>query len=434
MPNRKPGKHALAFIAITMAIDMAGVGIIIPVMPELIRALAPVSIGEAAGIGGWLVFAYAGMQFFFAPIAGNLGDRFGRRPVLLLALVGLAIDYLVMALAPVLWLLFAGRIAAGVAGSTWSVANAYVADISGESERARNFGVVSAAAAAGLVLGPAIGGLLGAIDVRMPFYVAAALTAANALYGWLVLPETLSPVNRRPFEWRRANPIGGLDQVRRYPTVLGIMAALFLMQVATQALVHIWAFFNAEKFGWSPLQIGLSVTFYGITLAAIQGGLTGPVVKRFGEVNAGLIGLAAGLAAYLIFAFASVGWMMYAGIIIGCFGGFVTPSMQALMTRRVPPNAQGELQGAITCTLAITVVTGPLIMTQLFAAFTAPGAPYFPGAPFLASAFLIIASAILFKAVAQQGAQKEETVPFDPPCNRAMHSDDAEKTHAKSGL
>ncbi len=420
MAAKPVGEHALTFIAITMAIDMAGVGIIIPVMPDLIQELSPVSVGEAAGVGGWLVFSYAVMQFFFAPVAGNLSDRFGRRPVLLAALGGLAVDYVFMALAPVLWMLFLGRVIAGVAGATWSVANAYVADVSDEANRARNFGIVSAASAAGLILGPSIGGVLGEIDTRAPFYAAAILTAINMVYGWIVLPETLRPENRRAFAWGRANPLGGLGEIAQYGAVLGILGAFFLMQIATQSLVYIWAFFNKEVFDWSNLQIGLSVTFYGITLALFQGGLTGPVVKRLGEVPTALLGLGAGLVAYGFFAFADQSWMMYAGIVVGCVGGFVTPSMQSLMTRAAPPYAQGALQGAITSTIAITVVLGPIIMTQLFAAFTDAEGLYFPGAPFFLSGLLIIASAVLFRAVtlrlrAAGGIRNEEGLSRDAP-------------------
>ncbi len=399
MAAKPIGEHALTFIAVTMAIDMAGVGIIIPVMPDLIRELSPVSVGEAAGIGGWLVFSYAVMQFFFAPVAGNLSDRFGRRPVLLAALGGLAIDYVFMALAPALWMLFVGRVIAGIGGATWSVANAYVADVSDGANRAKNFGIVSAASAAGLILGPSIGGILGDIDARAPFYAAAVLTAINMVYGWIVLPETLKPENRRAFSWRRANPLGGLGEISKYGAVLGILGAFFLMQIATQSLVYIWAFFNKEVFAWSNLQIGLSVTFYGLTLALFQGVLTGAVVKRLGEVATALLGLGAGIVAYSLFAFADQSWMMYAGIVIGCVGGFVTPSMQSLMTRAAPANAQGALQGAITSTIAITVVLGPIIMTQLFDTYTDEEGRYFPGAPFFLSGLLIIASGVLFRAV-----------------------------------
>lgn len=382
-----------------MAIDMAGVGIIIPIMPELVQELGAGSVGKAASIGGWLVFVYAIMQFLFAPIAGALGDQFGRRPVLLFALAGLAIDYFVMALAPTLLLLFISRAIAGIAGSTWPVANAYVTDISDQKIRARNFGIVSAAGGAGLVLGPAIGGLIGEYGVRLPFYVAGILTALNVAYGLFVLPESLKPENRRTFNIKRANPIGGLLKVSGYPLVPGVLSALFLMQLATQALITIWAYFTKERFGWSPTEIGLSVTYYGILLAIIQGGLTGPAVTRFGEKNTALIGLGLGLIAYLMFSVASTGWIMYLGIIFGVFGGFVTPAMQAIMTEKVPANAQGELQGAITSVLAITVIIGPLFMTQLFAYFTTTNAIYFPGAPFLASALLVVLSAIVFSIV-----------------------------------
>ncbi|MEM9170828.1 MAG: MFS transporter, partial [Pseudomonadota bacterium] len=316
------------------------------------------------------------------------------------ALAGLAVDYLIMAFAGALWLLFLGRVLAGVAGSTWAVANAYVADIADEESRAKSFGIVSAAGAAGLILGPAIGGLLGAVDVRTPFYAAAALTAANVVYGYFVLPETLTPENRRPFEWRRANPLGGLAHVRRYPLIVGILSAFFLMHMANQSLAHIWAFYVKEKFDWNTLQTGVSITFYAITVAVAQGALTGPVVKRFGERRAILFGLISGFCGFVMLATAGVGWLLYVAMIIGACAGFVTPSMQSLMTRAAPANAQGELQGAITSTLAITVITGPLLMTQLFSAFTDDVGVYFAGAPFFLSALIFVATAVLFFSVA----------------------------------
>lgn len=394
--DRSGNRHALAFICLTMALDMAGVGIILPVMPDLIQELGASSIGNAAGLGGWLVFAYAIMQFFFSPIAGALGDQFGRRPVLLVALAGLAIDYFVMALAPTLVLLFISRLIAGIAGATWPVANAYVADISDQKKRARNFGLVSAAGGAGLILGPSIGGLIGEYGVRLPFYAAGILAALNVLYGFFVLPESLQPEGRRAFNIKRANPIGGLIKVSGYKLVPGVLGALFLMQLATQALITIWAYFTLERFDWSKAEIGLSVTFYGILLAVVQGALTGPAVTRFGETKTVLVGLGMGLIAYLIFTVADQGWMMYAGIAVGVFGGFVTPAMQAIMTGKVPANAQGELQGAIASVLAITVIIGPLFMTQLFGYFTTISPIYFPGSPFLASAALMVVSALVF--------------------------------------
>ena len=385
-----------------MAIDMAGVGIIIPVMPDLLQALGAQSIGSAASTGGLLVVAYALMQLVFSPIAGALGDQFGRRPVLLVSLAGLAIDYFVMAVTPTLLLLFISRVVAGIAGATWPVANAYVADISDKKNRAKNFGIVSAAGAAGLILGPGIGGLLGDYSVRLPFIVAGVLTAANVIYGVFVLPESLKKEDRRTFDLARANPVGGLLQVSGYPKISGVLSALFIMQLATQALVVIWAYFAAERFNWSSSEIGMSITFYAMLLAAVQGGLTGPFVKKFGETKTALIGFGLGLISYMIFTVANAGWMMYVGIAFGVFGGFVTPAMQAIMTNRVPTNVQGELQGAITSVLSITIVIGPLVMTQLFSKFTSEGAPYFPGAPFLASAILVSLSAVLFAFVMRE--------------------------------
>lgn len=438
MTAKPPGKNAIRFIAITMAIDMAGVGLILPVMPDLIRDLAPMSVGNAAGIAGWLVFAFAAMQFFCAPIAGNLGDRFGRRPVLLIALAGLSIDYLIMAVAPTLWMLFIGRMLAGLAGSTWAVANAYIADVSDPESRAKNFGIVSAAGAVGLVLGPAVGGVLGSIDPRTPFYAAAAMAAANCLYGWFVLPETVKAENKRDFEWQRANPIGGILQVRSYPMVLGILGALFVLHIANQSIAHIAPFFAKELLDWSTLEIGLATTFYGVCLAGIQGGLTGPTVKKFGEIKAVFLGLAAGAATYSLLSIASTGWMIYAFIFLNAFGGFATPSMQSLMTRAAPANAQGALQGAIASTLAVTVVIGPLLMTQLFSFFTRPDHFYFVGAPFLASAFFALGSMAIFALVVRRGVKAptqqtaSDTIASNPDIAGAVMDGDASGANTPS--
>ncbi|MEM9706774.1 MAG: TCR/Tet family MFS transporter [Pseudomonadota bacterium] len=405
-------KNALRFIAAVIAIDMAGVGIIIPVMPDLIEALGGAQIGDAAALGGWLVFAYAGLQFICAPIAGNLGDRFGRRPVLLAALAGLAVDYLIMGFAGSLAVLFLGRALAGVAGSTWSVANALIADISSAKDRARNFGIVSAASAAGLVLGPAIGGILGDFGPRVPFFGAAFLTLAAFVFGWSVMPETLKPANRRPFEWARANPFGSLFEASKRQYVGGILIASFILQLANQSLVHIWAYYTKAKFAWTPLEIGLSVTFYGIAVAVVQGGLTGPIVNRFGEQRVVIGGLIAAAFGYLALAVAPSAAPIFFAMILGAFGGLATPAMQAIITKATPADAQGALQGAVTSVVAIATVVGPVMMTQIFRAFTEPGAAYFPGAPFAASAGLTAISLLVFFATKNAKAKAAIVVPM----------------------
>ncbi len=400
MPHRKPGKKALLFILITVLIDTMGMGVIIPVIPELIMELTGEGLSRAAVYGGWLGFVYAGLQFVFAPILGNLSDRFGRRPVLLYAVGSLGIDYILMGLAPTIRWLFVGRAIAGIAGASFTPAHAYIADVTPPEKRAQSFGLMGAAFGAGFILGPALGGLLGELGPRAPFFAAAALSLLNVTYGFFVLPETLDPAQRRKFDWRRANPVGALMQIRRHPMVLGLLAALFLWQVAHQAMPSTWSFYTMYKFGWSEAMVGASLAFVGAIMVMGQSTLPRIVIPRLGERRTALIGFVAGGTGYLGYAFATQSWMMFAWLLTWLLGALVMPSIQSLMTHRVPADAQGELQGAVGSLYGLSSFIAPPVMTQLFRHFTADDAPVqFPGAAFVLAAVLVVGSmALLWKA------------------------------------
>lgn len=390
-------KRAIPFVALVVFIDMMGVSIIIPIMPDLITSLSTADISDAAGIGGYLLAAYAVMQLVFAPIMGALSDRFGRRPVLLLALAGLVADYLLMALAPSLVWLFVGRILAGIMGATWPVANACVADISTKETRAGFFGIVAGAAGVGFVFGPLLGGALSGFGVRAPFYAAAGLTFVAVAIGLFLLPETLRSENKRRFEWSRANPIGGLMKIGSYQSVLGIIAAMFLMQFAWTSFMVVWPYFTIEAFGWGRFEIAISVALYGLLILVVQGGLTGPVTKRFGNVPVCVFALVLGVGMYGIYGFLTVGWVAYVLIFVSAPTAFSGPIMQTLMTERVAEDQQGELQGVIGSVMAVNAFIAPIVMTQIFRVFTAEDAPiYLPGAPFILSAVLIVLCLITF--------------------------------------
>jgi len=393
MPNRR----AILFIFITLLIDSIGFGIIMPVLPELIMQVSGTSLSQAARYGGWLYFVYAFAQFFSAPVIGNLGDRFGRRPVLLSALFALGIDYLVMGIAPTLAWLFVGRCISGIVGASYSPAYAYIADVTPPEKRAQNFGFVSAAFGLGFVLGPAIGGLLGSFGSRTPFFVAAGLALANATFGLLALPESLPRERRRAFEWSRANPFGTLMQLRKQPVVVGLAGVAFLWILGHQVLPSTWAFYTMLRFGWSEAAVGLSLAAAGIVMAISQGGLTKILVPKLGgEQRAALVGLLSGAAVYCCYAFAPSGWVMYIGILGWGLAAMSWPSLNALMSQQVPPNAQGELQGGLASLSSLAAILGPPLMTQLFGTFSdTAAAVYFPGAPFLAAALLALASAMI---------------------------------------
>lgn len=397
MSSRAPGKLAFVFVLLTVLMDTIGLGIIIPVTPELIMELTGEGLSRAAIFGGWLAFSYAIMQFVCAPILGNLSDRFGRRPVLLYSVASLGIDYLLMAMAPTIAWLFVGRALAGVAGASFTTAYAYITDISPPGKRAQNFGMIGAAFGAGFILGPAIGGLLGGYGARAPFFVAAVLSLANFVYGFFVLPETLAQDKRREFKWRRANPIGTLLQIRRHPAVIGMLAALFLWQIAHQVMPSIWTYYTMLKFGWSEREVGYSLGLVGLLLVGVQAGLIQLLIDRLGEQRTVYFGFAMMATGFAGFAFSSEGWMMYAFCVPFALGGVGMPALRGMMANQVPENAQGELQGALSSIVSLTAIVAPLFMTQLFGYFTAdPGSLYFPGAPFLSAAVLVVASILWF--------------------------------------
>lgn len=390
----KNRKAAIGFIFITLLIDITGLGLIIPVMPKLIEELLHTSdVSKASQYAGWLTFAYAITQFVFAPVLGNLSDKYGRRPVLLFSLLGFGIDYLFLSFAPTIGWLFVGRVIAGVTGASFTTASAYIADISNNENRAQNFGMIGAAFGLGFILGPLIGGLLGELGPRVPFFVAAGLALLNAAYGYFVLPESLDKEHRRAFEWRRANPIGSLLQLRKYPAVSGLIISMILIYIAGHSVQSNWSFFNIERFNWSPKMIGISLGIVGLLVGGVQGGLVRVVNPKIGNEKSIYLGLGLYALGLLLFAFATEGWMMFVFLIPYCLGGIAGPALQSIISGHVPPNEQGELQGALTSLMSATSIVGPPLMTNLFAYFTKKEAPvYFPGAAFFLGALLMIAS------------------------------------------
>lgn len=381
-------RRTLIFVCLVVFLDMIGIGLIIPVMPELIKGLTDTSTSDAAPIGGWLLATYAICLFFAAPILGGLSDRFGRRPVLLLALFGFALDYFAMAFAPTIGVLFVARAVSGMCGGTFTAANAAIADVATENSRARNFGLIGGAAGAGLVLGPAFGGILGDLGVRYPFLAAGVITLCSTAYGYFAFKETLSLDKRRQFSWKRANPLGNFVQIKSYPVVLWLLAATFFYYYSQQALNAVWTYYTIERFNWSELQNGLSVALYGASLGAVQALLTRPAANRFGEVPVAIFSLAIGTLIYVGMGLSTVGWMLYVCIVIGAFHGFAFPLMQTMMTRIIPDNAQGELQGAVSAVVSITAALSPITMTMIFNAYTDEVGAYRPGMPFFAAAIL----------------------------------------------
>jgi len=407
MPPRKPGKRALLFVLVTVLLDSMGFGVIIPVMPELIMELTGEGLSRAAVYGGWLGFVYAGLQFLFAPILGNLSDRFGRRPVLLYAVGSLGLDYVVMGFAPTIGWLFAGRALAGIAGASFTPAHAYIADVSPPEKRAQSFGMMGAAFGAGFILGPALGGMLGGLGPRAPFFAAAGLSLLNFTYGYFVLPETLDRSRRRAFDWRRANPVGTLLQIRKHPVVLGLLAVVFLWQVAHQVMPSTWSFYTMYKFSWTEVLVGASLAFVGTIMVLGQSTLPRVVIPRLGERRSAMIAMTVGGIGYAGYAFATEGWMMFAWLVTWLLGALTMPSIQALMSHRVAADSQGELQGAVGSLHSLSAIIAPPLMTQLFRFFTADDAPiHFPGAPFLLSSSLAIVGLLIFWRVTRSDTRE----------------------------
>lgn len=409
MPEPQASRHALAFIFITMLVDTIGLGIIIPVTPKLITELTGQSMSDAARWGGWLFFVYALMQFLCAPAIGNLSDRFGRRPVLIASLAMLGVDYLITGLAPTIIWLFVGRLLSGIAGAAYPTANAYIADVSPPEKRAANFGLVGAAFGIGFVVGPAIGGLLGQYGSRLPFYVSAGIAFCNALYGLVVLKESLPMDRRRKFEWWRANPLGALLALRRFPALLGLFGVMILMRLGHDANPVIWTYYTMLKFHWSPAQVGYSLMTVGAMMTVVFSVLTRVVIPRIGETRAAYLGLSCGAIGFMGYAYATQGWMLYPWMAVWVIMGLVGPSLNAIMSMQVGPTEQGELQGALASLGSLTSVAAPPILANLFGYFTNQAAPiYFPGAAFFAaSLFLALAALALWRVRVRQAPPLE---------------------------
>ena len=379
----------------------------IPVLPDLIKELVagdlatPAAIASRASLwGGIIGSSYALTQFFFAPIVGALSDRFGRRPILLLSMLGLGVDYLVQFSAPSLAWLFAGRIFAGIMGASFTTANAYIADISTDETRARNFGLLGVAFGVGFALGPAIGGLLGAYSLRLPFLVAACLSLLNALYGYFVLPESLAPENRSEFTVSKMNPFASLLKMRAYPVVAGLAVAIFFISLAQRGLENVWVYFTSYRYGWDELTNGMALGLVGIMAIIVQGGMVRPVIKRFGERKTVLYGICTAVITFMGYSFATQGWMIYCVIIFGAIGGVAGPAIQSIVAKSVGPSEQGQMQGAISSLRSVTSIFAPLIFTSgLFSYFTSEKAPItLPGIPFFVGSLLnMVALVVIYR-------------------------------------
>ncbi len=394
----KGKQAAIRFIFITILIDIIGIGIIIPIVPDLIQELTNFGNSEAAVYGGFLAATYASMQFIFAPILGALSDTYGRRRLLLISLFGLGLDYIVIVFAPSLAWLFVARIISGICGSSITVANAYIADISAPKDRAKNFGMIGAAFGLGFIVGPSLGGLLGEYGTRVPFMVAAGMSFLNWLYGYFIVPESLAPENRRDFSWKRANPIGTLRSIFSKKVLLPLLLGFFIIYIASHATQSNWSFYTKERFNWSPLEIGMSLGFVGIMVSIVQGFLVGKIVAKVGEVKAVYIGFAFYTIGMLLLGLVTEVWMIYAAIVPYAMSGLAGPSLQSIMAGETAANAQGELQGGLTNLTMLTAIIGPPLMTGIFRLYTDPSHEvYLPGAPFyLASMLTLISLAVVY--------------------------------------
>lgn len=392
----RPRGAAFAFIFSVVTLDMLSLGMILPILPKLVESFLGGDTARAAEIFGVFGTVWALMQFFFSPVLGSLSDRYGRRPVILIACVGLGLDYVLMALAPNLWWLFAGRIISGITASNISTSYAYIADVTPPEKRAASFGLLGAAFGLGFVVGPALGGVLGAIDPRLPFWVAAVLSLLNALYGAFVLPESLPPERRMGFSWSRANPIGSLVLLRSHPELSGLAVVEFLVNLAHAVLPNVFVLYAGYRYGWDEQTVGLTLAVVGICAVIVQAGLIGPAVKAFGERNAMLIGLAGGIVGFLVFGLAETGTQFFIGIPILSLWGIASAAAIGLMTRRVSASEQGQLQGANSSIQGLANLAGPFLFTLTFSYFIGAGTRlHLPGAPFLLAALLLIAAAVL---------------------------------------
>lgn len=406
----KPRKAAIVFIFITVVVDVLALGIIIPVLPKLVEGFLGGDTARAAEIYGLFGTVWALMQFVFAPVLGALSDRFGRRPVILISCFGLGLDYILMAMAPTLWWLFVGRVISGITAASFATAGAYIADVTPPEKRAASFGMIGAAWGLGFVMGPALGGALGVVDPRLPFWVAAGLTLLNALYGLFVLPESLAPESRKAFAWRRANPVGSLILLRSHPQLLGLSSVNFIYFLAHQVLPSVFVLYAGYRYGWNERTMGLTLAAVGIFNIIVQAGLVKPIVARFGERRALFTGLFFGAAGFAMFGLAPVGIVFWSALPVFAMMGLFGPAAQGLMTRHVSPSEQGQLQGANSSLMGITGMIGPGLFTLTFASFIGAHRDWhLPGAPFLLAAILmIIALGVALQVTRQRPELKQQ--------------------------
>ncbi len=392
-----PPKKSIIFILIVTALDTAGLGIIYPVLPQLIEDLVNTDISTAATYGGWLTFAYALMQFFFAPVLGNLSDRYGRRSVLLVSLLGFTIDYLFLAFAQNIIWLFIGRIIAGITGASYSVASASIADLSTDENRTKNFGYINAAYSSGLIIGPVIGGLLGQFGTHIPFIAAAVLSFGNFIFGYFMFPDTLEKSNRRKFELKRANPFGSFKHLSKFPTIIALIIAMFFIAIAGHSMPSVWAYFTIEKFDWNIELIGYSLAFLGLLSIIVQSWLVGILAKILGDDKMTIFGLMFSIAGYLLIAFSNVEWLLIPAMIINVIGSVQRTGFQSIISSQVSKSEQGELQGSLSSLFGLATIIAPPLLTMVFTYFTKNESSdiYFPGAPYLIAVFLTIISLII---------------------------------------
>lgn len=390
MSTSSPRTPALGFIFVTLVLLVLGFGIIIPVLPGLVTQFEGGSVSEGSHAYGWLIGVFALMQFFASPVLGALSDRFGRRKVLLIALAGSTIDNLVMGLAPSLGWLFVGRVIAGLTAGVIATANAYIADVTPPEKRAQSFGLVGAAFGLGFIIGPAVGGLLGHVHLRLPFFVSAGCLVVNWLYGAFVLPESLPPEKRRAFEWKRANPVGALLMLRRFPGILRLAGMYFLYFLGSIMLQITWVLYTGYRYGWGPQQVGLSLMFVGVASVVVQGGLVKPILSRLGEKRGLVTGLVVSILAMTGYGLATQGWMIYVLVLFGAFGGIAGPAAQSIITRHVPADEQGAVQGVLASLGSLAAIFSP-VAAWSFGACVAPGALlHLPGVAFFESATLFL--------------------------------------------
>ena len=391
-------KLPVYFIFITTVLDSMGIGIIMPVMPDLIQEVGHYNLSDAAKWGGWLTVVFAINQFLFAPTLGGLSDAYGRRPVLLISLLVMTIDYLVMVFAQSMWVLFVARIVGGITAATQSTASAYMADISADEDKAKNFGILGAAFGVGFILGPLLGGLLAEYGSRAPFLAAALLAFLNMLFGYFVLPETVTATIRRPFKWQRANPFGTFRQMQKLPGLLPLLSVFLLLSIAFFVYPAIWAYFGRAQFSWDAGMVGVTLACYGLGVIIIQGGLIRPILRKLGERTTAITGMCIHLLSFLVYPFMTETWHVFAFLPISVFSALAMPALQGIMSNSVPRDAQGELQGAMGSLTALATIISPLVMTQAFSFFTNEQTPvYLPSAPFLLSAVAVVVAIIIMR-------------------------------------